>query len=111
LPKAISRFFENEVELFKFRLAGHLGLTLFELTQKMTGKELLGWWQYAQVEPFGYVQQELKTAQIRADILNSSGALKEAVSPLDLMPERFNKKDDVNQETQECNGVVEWLMS
>ena len=49
---------------FKFKLAGHLGMTVKELEQRMTYKELNEWIEYAKDEPLIADRLEMMLAQV-----------------------------------------------
>jgi len=50
-------------ELFLFRLAGHLGRTKAELKATMSSHEFYEWYEYFQLEPFGFVRDAFNHAQ------------------------------------------------
>lgn len=49
---------------FRFKLAGHLGMTVRELEQRMTIKEFNEWFEYSQDEPLMADRLEMMMAQL-----------------------------------------------
>jgi hypothetical protein len=49
---------------FRFKLASHLGMTVNELEERMTHKELLEWQEYALEEPLMSDRTEMMLAQV-----------------------------------------------
>ena len=85
-----------------------MGMTLFELKQRMTTQELNQWWQYYLIEPFGYPQEHMLSAKLQATIMNFSGQVNKMVNPMDLLPDRLNQNAG-KQELDSDSQVVGWL--
>ena len=67
---------------FKFKLAGHLGMTVSELEARMTHNEFMEWQKYAQEEPFLADRNEMMIAQLTSALLRVNGGKS---TPNDLM--------------------------
>jgi hypothetical protein len=57
---------------FLFRLAGHLGKTVAEIEDTMSGAELLEWMEYENIEPFGAWRDNWHTSIIASILANAN---------------------------------------
>lgn len=71
----------------------------------MSYAEMLQWFDYYGVEPFGAEIIDMRHAELQATIANSSGNLKKAVSPQDFM----RKSAEETGELSDYDAVKEWL--
>lgn len=56
--------------MFLFRLALALGMTVKQLLQNIGARELEEWMAFYEIEPWGYVPEESRNAQIRCHMSN-----------------------------------------
>lgn len=71
-----------------FRLAGHLGMTVGELGQRMSSRELSEWMAYDAIEPIGNHWQQ--TGMVAATVANVNRDPKKRANP--FQPEDFMPK-------------------
>lgn len=74
---------------FALLLAGHLGMTLGELGERMTAREFDLWWAYHRSHPIGDLRDDLRTGILASTVANFSGkTLKpgKTMNPSDFMP-------------------------
>lgn len=73
--------------LFKYRLAAHLGMIVSELEIRMTHQELMHWFAYYRLEPFGSGIDNLRAGIITSTIANIHRDKKtKPFKPSDFMP-------------------------
>lgn len=58
---------------FKFKLAGHLGMTVSQLENTMSHKEFMEWQEYAIQEPLLSDRVELMLAQLTSTLIRVNG--------------------------------------
>lgn len=81
---------------FAYRLALNLGRADVDaMLDEMSAIQFREWMAYAELEPFGGDVDEIRSAQLRALIMNAVGTKDgRTVSALDLLPEAMTKEDE-----------------
>lgn len=76
-------------------LAGHLGMTLGELGERMTAQEFDLWWAYHQQVPIGEIREDLHAGIVASTVANMAGKMLKGqnVGPGQFMP-KYEKPEE-----------------
>jgi hypothetical protein len=82
--------------------------------QEITADQLVEWQEYYNIEPFGYRVEHRRAGVLAATIANTSGVVKRAYTPDELLPIGENKKpmseaEKVLQTFVGAKEVGKWL--
>ena len=76
-------------------LAGHLGMTLGELGERMSAQEFELWWARHQRVPIGEIRADLHTGIVASTVANMAGKVLKGqnMPPADFMP-KYEKPEE-----------------
>ena len=87
--------------MFCFRLALVLGMTVAELNQRMSSRELSEWMAFYRIEPFGDVRGDVQAAVIaQSTLAPHMDKGKKPPELVELMPFTDNKKEQTQDDMQ-----------
>ena len=94
--------------MFRYRLAAHLKMTVGELMSKLSTRELLGWYAYYALEPWGASVEDHRFGVITSTVMNMFAKGK-TFTPRDVFPSRMpgqKEKDDQAQLWSKVDKVM-----